>query len=427
MDLLCSTCGFNGLLDLGDLVASADDGVAVVVLDVLDVLVLPLGTLPDLDFAATTDHTHTHGREQVVSSVGVEVDTAVEHGGGVLADTAADERLATGVLVDEVSYVVNDTGNSNETTAVFGLLNIVVPLDDGKLVERSSPVEVGALLVKLLLELLDTALLDFVGAELLEIVGEAELAPEPDAPLGGVILVPLDGIAVVGGELVVEVVVALAEGDESGDDVVAGAVAIVEGLVTEPVGQRVDAEGGLLDEEDAEDAGVDVATPPVTPAETGNESREDQAHEEDDLEVVLVLPDNNGILVQVGDVGTANTLGVLLHDHPADVAVEQALADAVGVLAGVGVTVVSAVVTAPPADGALNGTASNGGEEDAQGKPGRVRLVGPKTVVAGRDTETGPIVVHDSPDGRLPLQRRPEGRNAAHQRDADNEENLIYC
>ncbi len=48
----------------------------------------------------------------------------------------------------------------------------------------------------------------------------------------------------------VEVVVPLPEGDESSDDVVAGRVAVVEGLVTEPVSQRVDAEGGLLDKED---------------------------------------------------------------------------------------------------------------------------------------------------------------------------------
>ena len=48
----------------------------------------------------------------------------------------------------------------------------------------------------------------------------------------------------------VEVVVALAEGDECGQDVVAGGVAVVKGLVAEPVGQRVDAEGGLLDKED---------------------------------------------------------------------------------------------------------------------------------------------------------------------------------
>jgi hypothetical protein len=44
-------------------------------------------------------------------------------------------------------------------------------------------------------------------------------------------------------------VVALAEGNKSGDDVVSRRVAVIEGLIAEPVGQAVDAEGGLLDEE----------------------------------------------------------------------------------------------------------------------------------------------------------------------------------
>jgi hypothetical protein len=81
---------------------------------------------------------------------------------------------------------------------------------------------------------------------------------------------------------------------------------------------------------------------------------------------VTVLPDNDGVFVQVGDVGTANTLGVLLHDHPAEVGVPETLADGVGVLLGVGVTVVSTVAASPPADGALNGTTTNKGEPDAQ-------------------------------------------------------------
>jgi len=69
---------------------------------------------------------------------------------------------------------------------------------------------------------------------------------------------------------VVEVVVTFAESDESSDDVIPRAVAVVKWLVAEPMGKRVDAEGGLLDEEDAEDTGVDEATFPVVPEESGN-------------------------------------------------------------------------------------------------------------------------------------------------------------
>lgn len=46
---------------------------------------------------------------------------------------------------------------------------------------------------------------------------------------------PFNCIPIVGGEFVVEIVVALAEGDKRGDDVVTRAVTVIEGLVAEPV------------------------------------------------------------------------------------------------------------------------------------------------------------------------------------------------
>lgn len=366
--------------------ACPDDWVSRFVLHVLHVFVLPLSALPNLDLATTTDDTNPHRGEQVVSRVRMEVNTAIEHGGSILAEATPDERLASRVLVDEVGHVMDDASNSNETTAIVDLLNIIVPLNDGKLVKRNPPVELGTLLVEFLLELLDAALLNLVGAELLEVIGKAELAPGPNAPLGWVVLVPLDGVAVVGRKLVVEIVVSLAESNESGDDVIPWAVAVIEGLVTEPVGKRVDAEGSLLDEEDAEDAGIDVATDPVSPPNTGHKSWEDQAHEEDDLEIVAMLPDNDRIFVQIGDVRTANSFWVLLHDHPANVAVKQSLANAVGVLGGISVTMMGTVVAAPPADRTFNGTATNACEEKLQRERGRVRLVCPETMVSGRDS-----------------------------------------
>ena len=267
---------------------------------------------------------------------------------------------------------MDDAGDGDEAAAVLGLVDIVVPFHNRQSVEGDAPVELGALLVEFLLELLDAALFDFVLLELLEVVGEAELLPDPDGPLGRVVLVPFDGVAVVGGELVVEVVVAFAEGDERGDDVVAGRVAVVEGLVAEPVGEGIHAEGGLLHEEDAEDAAVDEAAEPVAPEEAAHEHGEDEAHEEDYLEVILVLPDDDGVLVEVGDVGSADSFRVLLHQHPAEVGVEETFADGVGVLVGVGVTVVSSVVSSPPSNGSFNGSSSNGGQEDSERDSGGV-------------------------------------------------------
>jgi hypothetical protein len=194
--------------------------------------------------------------------------------------------------------------------------------------------------------------------------------------------VPFNSIAVVRGELVVEVVVSFAEGNESSNDVVTRRVAVIEWLVTEPVGQRVDTESSLLDEEDTQDTSVDETAPPVTPTETSDHHGEDETHERDDFDVVAVLEFDESILVQVGDVSAANAFGVLLHDHPSQVRVQETLADGVGVFFGVGVAVMSTVATSPPADGAFDGTTTGGGEEDLEGKRGRVRAVSPKTVVS---------------------------------------------
>lgn len=95
-----------------------------------------------------------------------------------------------------------------------------------------------------------------------------------------------------------------------------------------------------------------------------------------------VLPYDNRVVVQVRDVGSANSLRVLLHDHPADVRVEQALSDGVGVLLGVGVTVVSTVIPGPPSDRTLDSGSSHSSQVDLDGERGLVRAVSPKSVVS---------------------------------------------
>lgn len=220
---------------------------------------------------------------------------------------------------------MNNTSDCNKSTSILSFGLVGVPVDDWKLFKRNTPVESLSLLVELLLELLKTALLDFVGLELLKVIGEAELLPHPDRPLGWVILMPFDSVTVVGGEFVMEVVVAFSKSNESSDDVVSRRVTVIERLVTKPMSQRVDTESSLLNEEDSENTGVDETTKPITPTKTCNETRKDHAHKDDSLDVVAVLPNNDWVIVQVGDVGTANTLWVLLHDHPSEVRVYETL------------------------------------------------------------------------------------------------------
>lgn len=66
-----------------------------------------------------------------------------------------------------------------------------------------------------------------------------------DEPLGRVVLEPLDGVSEIHRELVVEVVVTFSDGAKSGEKVVAGSVLVIERLVSEPMGERVDTERGL--------------------------------------------------------------------------------------------------------------------------------------------------------------------------------------
>ena len=296
------------------------------------------------------------------------VDTTVEHGSSILANTGVDHGFATRVVLDEIRDIVDNTCDSDKSAAILGLVNIVVPFEHWKLVERNAPVELGALEIDLLLLLLHSALFDLVALELLEIVGEAELLPDPDAPLSWVILPPINRVPVVRWELMVEIMVALAQCEKGSDYVITGAIAVVEWLIAQVVSNTVHAECSLLHEEGTEDAAIDKAAAVIVPEETTDNAGKDEARKNDDGEIVLMLPDHYRVLVKIGDIGTTNSLRVLLHDHPAEVRVEQALADGVRVLVGIGVAVMGTMVSSPPADTALNGGSTSKSEKDSQWK-----------------------------------------------------------
>ena len=254
------------------------------------------------------------------------------------------------MVVDEVSHIVDNTSDGNEASTILCLLDVIIPLHDWELIERDTPIEFGSLLVNLLLELLNTALFDFVGSELFEVISETELLGDPDGPLGWVILPPLDSIAVVGWELVMEVMISFSKSDEGSDNVVSWRVSVVKWLVAKPMGKRIDAEGGLLNEEDSKNACVDEAAHVITPAKTCNERWEDQTSENDDFQVVLVLPDNDWILIEIRNICSSYSFWVLLHQHPTEVRVEKTFADRVWVLLGVGISVMGSVISCPPSD-----------------------------------------------------------------------------
>jgi hypothetical protein len=162
---------------------------------------------------------------------------------------------------------------------------------------------------------------------------------------------------------VVVVVVSFAESDECGDDVVSWRVSVIEGLVAEVMGKGVDAECGMVDKDESADTGVKESPSPVTPTKTSNDSGEEEAHGEDNDSVILVLHADEGIRIEIRDIGTANTFGVLFEDHPTEMSVHQAFSDRVWIFLCVGVTMMSAMVSRPPSNGAFDCAATKSSQD----------------------------------------------------------------
>ena len=119
----------------------------------------------------------------------------------------------------------------------------------------------------------------------------------------------------------VVVVVTFAESYECGEDMISRRMSVVKGLVTEPVGKGVDAERCVMDKDKSTDTSVIKSTSPVTPRNTSNSSRHQKAHDEDNQSVVLVLHADEFIRVEICDIGSSDTFGVLLEDHPTEMSV----------------------------------------------------------------------------------------------------------
>lgn len=314
---------------------------------------------------SSVEDTYSFHGEEVVGSVRVVIDTTEERRCRILANHLDEQMGASRMFIDERADVMNEPRDENEMT--FGRLFLeTLPADDGKVVAVRWPSKLLLSLAQLLQFHSKLTLADFVVREDLEMASETELLADPDEPFGRVILIPLDGVSVVHGELVVKVVVTLADGDESGGKVVAGCVLVIKGRLPEPVGERVDAERGMMNEAQSEHASVNEAAFGVAPAKVGDEGGDGKGGDENQLDVPFVLPLDDRVASQVADVGdTGPSAG--LDKHPANVGVEEALVGVVGVELGVGVTMVSSVATRPPLDGAFDSSGTRNSEEVLKG------------------------------------------------------------
>lgn len=166
------------------------------------------------------------------------IDPAIEYRRSILTHRTPNQRLTTRMLLNELTHIMNHTRDSHKLrAALLGRLLArraeLLPRDDGQVGQRHAPVQPGAPDIEFLLLLLQAALFDLVVAEALQVAGLARLGQQVDGPFRGVVLVPGDGVAVVGRELVVEVVVAFAQRDERRDEVVPGRPAVVEDLLAD--------------------------------------------------------------------------------------------------------------------------------------------------------------------------------------------------
>ena len=74
---------------------------------------------------------------------------------------------------------------------------------------------------------------------------ESQLLANPNEPLGGVVLVPFNGISVVHWELMVEIVITFADGYQRRCEMVSWGVLVIERSFTQPMSKRVNTERRL--------------------------------------------------------------------------------------------------------------------------------------------------------------------------------------
>ena len=118
----------------------------------------------------------------------------------------------------------------------------------------------------------------------------------------------------------------------------------------------------MVDKDESSYGGVEEATTPVVPSQASDDGGEDEANQQDQGQVELVLELDDGVSSQVGNVGNTR-LPSRLDNHPTDVRPEETIVGTVWVQVGVGVSVMSTVSSSPPVDRSFNSTSAHQGEE----------------------------------------------------------------
>eukprot|EP00906_Rhabdomonas_costata_P023741 RCo034155 len=357
---------------------------------------------------------HTVVRQQVASGLVVVVHLAVERLGGVLARPEVQDGPPPGVGA-EFRDVDDLAVEHNQGLALLHLLRDLPPAPRGQGAGVAAEVNHLLLQVQRLLLHLPAGLADLIVVGADKVPGHAQLVQHRGGPLRGVVLVPLHSIAVVHRELVVEVVVALAQRQDRRDEGVVRAVRGGELLFPNGVRQAVDEERRSVHEEDPGAAGPHKAPEEVPAQQPGHQGGQEHPKPQRQGDVVIVLEGEVLVVVEVGDVHAALQLGILDEHHPPPVGVPEAVEGAVGVVLGVNVAVVRTVQAAPPPSGAFERPGAEHGVEQVHRPVGIIRAMGPEAVIASGDRH---------PREQIKDQRHQEGvRLQRHHRDPNRRHN----
>ena len=169
--------------------------------------------------------------------------------------------------------------------------------------------------------------------------------------------------------------------------------------------ERVDAEGALLDDDRTEEAGdeeggerghprigVELRGDEEDAVSIAEDGRHHEAHEGADPLDVAVLPHDEGVGLEVLDVGDG-CRRLEAEEEPADMGVKEALGDIVRVFVFIHVLMVDTVVGAPIMGRILERSGAEEQDEELHGPLGLEGNVGKQAVVAQGDTEAGRVVV----------------------------------
>ena len=120
--------------------------------------------------------------------------------------------------------------------------------------------------------------------------------------------------------------------------------------------KTVNAESSLVDKEHSPEASVHESSPEVSPCISGNRKRQEKSKEKSNRKIMPVLEHNAAVGIEIANVNAAGATGVLLEHHPTDMGIPKALVDGVRILSSINVAMVGAVVSAPPASRAFEGS-----------------------------------------------------------------------